>query len=196
MRAIVNVFARMPRRGQVKTRLAVDIGSGRALAAYRQMLAHAMAVARAADAKRIVWVDGGGWHPAFRSVDTRPQPRGDLGHRMFSVLAWCLHRSDRAVIIGSDCPKLSPHHLDAALSLLDHHDVVVGPALDGGYYLIGARRRLPWLFRGIEWGGPAVLQQTRSLLRRHRVTHTMLEPLADVDTVHDLAKPGSQLVRV
>lgn len=184
---IVNVFARAPIRGRVKSRLAVDVGEVTAVRAYRNMLRHALHTAASLPGVTMqVWTAGGRWHPAFAHQASRAQPPGDLGAKMSFAMRWSLARSPAAVIIGSDCPSLAPHHLQSALDLLCDHDVVLGPATDGGYYLIGARRHCPALFRHMNWGSEQVLDRTIRQLRRSNLSWQLLEPLRDVDRAADL----------
>ena len=89
-------------------------------------------------------------------------------------------------------PRLTPAHLDEAFDALDHHDVVLGPATDGGYYLIGLTTDAPSLFQNISWGGPEVLTQTMQACDRIGLRYTLLEPLGDIDTPADLATWGRE----
>ncbi|MEM9300826.1 MAG: TIGR04282 family arsenosugar biosynthesis glycosyltransferase [Pseudomonadota bacterium] len=194
--SIISVFARMPRRGHVKTRLAAGIGDVRALRFHRAATRRTWAtVAARPDARGVLWVDGGLWHPLFASIppaQRRRQAPGDLGSRMREALGWGLGRSDRSLVIGTDCPLLRPSHLAAASKALATRDVVIGPAEDGGYYLLGLRRPAPALFRGVAWGTAEVLAQTLRRAGRAGLTVTLLDPLPDVDRAADLrALPAS-----
>jgi glycosyltransferase A (GT-A) superfamily protein (DUF2064 family) len=95
--------------------------------------------------------------------------------------------SRRIVLIGTDCPDLGSSHVRDALAGLDEVEVVLGPARDGGYYLLATRRALPMLFDGIEWGAADVLDRTLRRARRANLSVRLLEPLADVDRPEDLA---------
>jgi hypothetical protein len=123
--------------------------------------------------------------PALR---WRRQPGGDLGQRMHAALRDALRRSERAVLIGSDCPALTPALLARCARALDDHDVVLLPAQDGGYVLIGLRRSCWPLFAGMPWSQPALFAQT---LRRARMRglRCWVGPLLwDVDRPADLAR--------
>ena len=186
----INVFARFPRRGAVKTRLAASVGEHRALALHRAMARHAIAVAgRVSDARRVVWTAGPRSSSLFAGVpvrELRRQPPGDLGLRMRHALDAHLREGRPGIVIGTDCPALDPTRLEAALAALTAHDVVLGPATDGGYYLIGLSRRAPGLFRGVAWGSHGVLASTLVRVRQAGLSLAMLEPLTDIDEAADL----------
>jgi rSAM/selenodomain-associated transferase 1 len=194
--AAILVFVRAPEAGRVKTRLAASIGAEAALRVYRRLAEHtlreALAVAGAevrvhftpADAEAGVhaWLGEG---PALL-----PQADGDLGKRMRDAFARAFadgHR--RVVIIGSDLPEMRADLLRRAIVLLDGHDAVVGPARDGGYYLLGLTQLVEGIFAGIAWSTPGVLAATLERLQAAGITPALLEPLADVDEVGDLP-PG------
>ncbi|HEX6371662.1 MAG TPA: TIGR04282 family arsenosugar biosynthesis glycosyltransferase [Longimicrobium sp.] len=197
-RRAVLVFVRAPQPGRVKTRLAAAIGDGAALRIYRRLAEHTLAEARAlaadgvalrvhyapADAGDAVraWLGGG---PLYL-----PQADGDLGARMKDAFARAFAGgADRVVIVGSDLPEVSASRLRRAFELLDAHPAVIGPARDGGYYLLGLRRMAGGIFDGMEWSTPEVLERTLERFRAAGVEPAMLEVLADVDTVDDLP-PG------
>lgn len=192
------VFVRAPEAGRVKTRLAAAIGDGAALRVYRRLAEHTMEVARALAAEGVevrvhhapagagaavrAWLGGG---PVYL-----PQAEGDLGMRMRDAFARAFaDGADRVVIVGSDLPGLSAPLLRHAFGLLDGCAAVVGPARDGGYYLLGLREMIGGLFAGMEWSTPAVLAATLHRLRAAGADPAMLPALADVDTVQDLP-PG------
>lgn len=118
--------------------------------------------------------------------------RGDgLGQRMHRALARSLVRSPYAVLVGSDCPGLESSDLENALhALSDGADAVLGPALDGGYWLIGLRHPEASLFRGVDWGTGRVLGQTRVRLRRRGWRWLELAPRSDLDLPRDLHRSG------
>jgi glycosyltransferase A (GT-A) superfamily protein (DUF2064 family) len=106
---------------------------------------------------------------------------------MSHALAWSLQRAERAIVVGTDCPGLSSELLSAAIAALVEAEVVIGPALDGGYYLIGVRRSAAAAFRHIDWGTASVLRQTLRQLRRSGLSRQLLDPLRDVDSANDLS---------
>ena len=179
------VFARAPRLGLVKRRLARDIGAVAATAFYRGMLTGVMR-RLAGDGRWRCWLavtpDGdagapGLWPAGCARVQQGP---GDLGARMARSMG--VLPPGPAVIVGSDIPGIQPRHVAAAFRALGRHDAVFGPAADGGYWLVGLRRRprLPDIFQGVRWSGPDALADTLANLDRG-ASAALLEVLADVD---------------
>jgi uncharacterized protein len=181
----VVLFARAPQLGSGKRRLARDIGAVAALRFERLMLARmlrrlardrrwrlrlAVTPDRARHRKRL-------WP---RDVSIIAQGGGDLGQRMYCALAAC--PPGPAVLIGTDIPALAPDHIADAFRLLGNHDLVFGPAADGGFWLVGARRspRLPPLFGEVRWSNPNALADVLANLSR-RVSVGFAARLADVD---------------
>jgi rSAM/selenodomain-associated transferase 1 len=139
-----------------------------------------------------LWTTPAGPHAWFTALASRfpfalaTQPGGDLGLRM---LAPCEAADGPTIVIGTDCPALTPAHLrEAAGVLRDGSDVVVIPAEDGGYVLIGLRRPQPGLFAPMTWGTDTVMAETRSRLARDGLTWRELPTLWDVDRPEDLAR--------
>ena len=123
----------------------------------------------------------------------RPQPEGSLGARLCSVMRSAFQRdAERCVVVGSDCPGMTADHLREALSLLARKGLVLGPASDGGYWLIGlsagdAAKSLPRIFEDIEWGSERVLHQTIERASALGLEPAFLDTLADIDRPEDLA---------
>jgi rSAM/selenodomain-associated transferase 1 len=186
------VFTRAPRQGRVKTRIANALGDARALAIHRELTERTMAAARGlADARVVVShtpADAGDEVRAWLGDDLRyePQRGGDLGERMAAAIeARLAAGSARVLVVGSDAPDLTTAILDEAFSSLDAHDVVIGPAADGGYYLIGMKALHPTLFRLIPWSSAETLARTLAATRAAGLRVHLLEILRDVDTVED-----------
>lgn len=187
----VVVFARAPRAGEVKTRLAARVGDEAALRLYRIMGRRVVDELR--DGPWRVRVD---YTPADAGdeivrwlgdhLDLRPQEGRDLGERMARSLEAALARSDRACVVGTDAPGLRRSHVARAFDALDRHDVVLGPARDGGYYLLALRRPHPSLFTDVPWSTPEVLRVTRERARALALDVLELAPLVDVDTATDV----------
>lgn len=194
LRAVL-VFVRAPEPGRVKTRLAAAMGPQAALRIYRRLAEHTLREAAAlagegvqvrvhhtpADAGDAVraWLGAG---PVYL-----PQADGDLGMRMEDAFARAFAAGmERVVIVGSDLPDVSATLLRRAFDLLDAHPAVIGPARDGGYYLLGLRRMVGGIFDGITWSTPDVLSSTLDRFRAAGMEPVMLEELADVDEVGDL----------
>jgi rSAM/selenodomain-associated transferase 1 len=184
------VFVRAPRPGAVKTRLAAELGGEPAAFAYRRLvekLLHQLGSLSGvelhftpshAEAEIESWM-----RPAWRA---RPQTGDDLGSRMhLAFLNAFAEGANRVVLIGSDCPDVGSDDIVAAWDKLSDADVVLGPAKDGGYWLIGLRQPQPELFTGIPWSTNAVLGQTIVRAGLAGLQTCLLRPLADVDTLED-----------
>lgn len=187
------LYTRFPLPGTTKTRLAPALGPHGAAGLHRrlteQTLHQADAFCLRHGATLEIHFDGGDeesmrqWLGAYTF---RPQAHGSLGCRM----AQSFHQAFRAgatqaVIIGTDCPGLTVGIMAQAFASLRARDLVLGPAVDGGYYLIGLTEPRPSLFADIDWGTPSVLKQT--LAKAHSLTISQLAPLHDIDTPQDLA---------
>ena len=191
----VLVFAREPIAGRVKTRLAARLGAGRAAVVYGRLLECALRAAAGVEADaRELWLDQSpsGDAPvalaARHGLRLRVQAPGDLGVRMADAFDHALRTSAAVVLIGSDCPEFDAAYLEAAFAALKGHDAVIGPAADGGYVLLGLRRQHIDLFRGIDWGGPHVLDATRQRLHAVGWTWHELPVRHDVDDADDLRR--------
>jgi rSAM/selenodomain-associated transferase 2/rSAM/selenodomain-associated transferase 1 len=189
------LFARYPVPGQVKTRLIPALAPEGAAALHRRLVLRALRSAReacrAVPADLEVHFDGGTEQAMSHWLgdDARfvPQRAGDLGDRMAGAFEESFRTGSTAtVIIGSDCPSLTPDVIIEAFARLTEAPVVLGPARDGGYYLIGLSRPMPELFRGIPWGTDRVLADSLAVLRRLGCKAALLNPLADVDRPEDL----------
>ena len=194
MRGTVIVFAKAPRAGAVKTRLAAGIGAGRAAALFRVMTERVVSEAAKGPWRTIVAVDTAlalsGWDNIFlENASRRLQGSGDLGARM--ARAFHAAPPGPVIIIGADAPALRARHLRNAFKALAGADAVFGPAEDGGYWLIGlARRRAaPDLFQNVRWSSPHALADTMKTLPRAFKT-AMLATLSDIDEAADLVHLG------
>ncbi len=179
------IFARAPRLGTVKRRLARGIGALAALRFYRTQLARLLRAMRHERRWRTELVTTPD-HAFLRAPFTqRPQGRGDLGQRMQRALG----RHRRAVLVGADIPGLRPRDIASAFRALGRAEAVFGPAEDGGYWLVGfGPRRPPRPFAGVRWSTRHALADTLLNCRQHRVA--LLRRLRDVDTVEDLEALG------
>ncbi len=186
-----------PRPGAVKTRLIPALGERRAAELHRALVRHTIAEVTRFAARHDVAVEariaGAPDEAASRAwlggeMAISAQGDGDLGQRMDRAAQAALaDGAANVVVIGGDCPQLTAEHLAAAFATLGHADVVLGPATDGGYYLIGLRAPQPTLFQGISWGGAEVLVQTLAAARSISVKVEQLATLRDVDVPDDLA---------
>lgn len=177
------VFARAPRSGQVKTRLARDIGDAAALSFYEQCLASVLDTSRRGPWRLEVHVAGSDdvTHPLFDGLSVAVQSGGDIGHRMCTALA--AQGAEDRVLIGSDIPDIRVRHIASAFAALAHHDLVFGPASDGGFWLVGCRAGLVLpadFMQAVRWSSPHALADTLAPLSSSlRIAH--VDTLTDVD---------------
>jgi len=187
----LGIFARVPSAGSVKTRLFPALSPEGASELYRAFLGDLFERLQPVKAAHTVFYGG---EPAddVRSLMPKswalvPQTAGDLGARITAAFEHLLGRPGaRGVLIGSDSPDLPLAHVRRAFQKLKHRDVVIGPTVDGGYYLIGLRAPAPRLFEGIAWGGPTVLAQTIDATEHAGLTLSLLQPWYDVDDAQSL----------
>jgi len=181
----IAILAKAPIPGFAKTRLIPDIGAHAAAVLQERLTARAVATAREADLGRVtLWCAPDPTHRSFRDLGVvKRQPDGDLGARMLAAF------SERpTLVVGTDCPALTSAHLRAAAAALATHDVVLIPAEDGGYVLIGAKCSHPGLFEAMTWSVPGVLAETRARIAALGLSSAELAALWDVDTEDDLAR--------
>lgn len=176
----VAIFARFPTPGQAKTRLIPAIGAVRAAAVHKCLVEATLATVRASGLAFALHYTGES-AAAFKAwlgdVPLAPQGSGDLGQRLASVAAPCL-------LIGADCPDLTPAHLQNAAQKVSAGAACIGPAEDGGYWLLGLPTPRADLFKDIEWGSSSVFAATHA-----RLPDAVLMPkLADLDRPEDLAR--------
>ncbi len=189
------IFTRYPMPGTTKTRLIPALGAEGAAALQRELTDYTLQQALSLDlavSLVITMYFQGGTEEDMRQwlgdqLNYVPQRQGDLGQRMLLAVAEAFNQSaQRVIIIGSDCPGLNTKILEQGFDALQTHDVVLGPALDGGYYLLGMRSFMPSLFAGIAWGSSQVYAQTRALIDQAGSSCALLPPLADLDRPEDL----------
>lgn len=189
------LFTRFPEPGRTKTRLEPSLGPEGAAELHRLLVEHALATAAAAvkGLDIVLEIHHTGGESAMRGwlgsdLVYRPQAAGDLGVRMLASLEKV---SSPAVLMGTDCPDLSADTIGEAFNVLERKEVVLGPAADGGYYLIGMQQPHGEVFREIPWGTDRVLALTRDRLLDANITWNELETLNDVDRPKDLERlPG------
>jgi rSAM/selenodomain-associated transferase 1 len=181
------IFLKAPRPGAVKTRLAQTMGNAAALAAYEQLVEHLLG--RLAGLKPVTLQfapDDAGteisrWQKPGWAL--HPQGSGDLGLRLTRAFdAAFSSGARRVVVIGSDCPEVTPEDVCEAWEQLSEHDVVLGPARDGGYWLVALCAARPELFAGIPWSTETVLARTLDRARSLGLRARLLRELSDVDT--------------
>lgn len=187
------IFVKFPERGRVKTRLAVELGDERTLSLYRSFAADTIALSHRAGYPSVIF-----FHPPeaeSHMVDwlggelVYKRQRGrDLGKRMYGALQKACSTHDRVVLIGSDCPDLPPDILHEAFAALRTKDAVIGPASDGGYYLIGfaSDRLFQAPFLHVPWGSNLVYDITLGILKENGLRVHVLSQWRDIDVLDDL----------
>lgn len=178
----------------MKTRLAATVGDVRALEVYLKLLAITRKVALEVDCHRRLYYsdrveEEDAWSGA--QFDKYAQQGNDLGERMHGAfIASFAKGASKVIIVGSDCPELSAGIVEDAFAALDGHDVVVGPAQDGGYYLLGMKTAHISLFENMKWSTSTVLEDTLARVSKLELNVKMLPQLSDLDTEQDLRNSG------
>ncbi|GAB4402243.1 MAG: TIGR04282 family arsenosugar biosynthesis glycosyltransferase [Microscillaceae bacterium] len=182
------IFVKNPVLGKVKTRLAKSIGEAKALWVYEALLQHTHQLTDSLPVdKAVFYADFVPETDLWDGYAKYLQSEGDLGHRMQAAFAQSFGRGyQKIVIIGSDCYELTSSHLEAAFSTLNQYPVVIGPAHDGGYYLLGMTKPRPFLFENKPWSTNQVLPLTRADLQQHQTPWAELPTLRDIDEAQDL----------
>lgn len=190
------IFCRYPIPGKTKTRLIQTLGPFRAADLHRKLTEDTFEMAKIFASEYPVDVElffeGGSKAQIRRWLGLLPevsyQKPGDLGQRMHCAFQEAFQKGcKKAVLIGTDVPEASGEYLRQAFEALDNCDMVLGPAYDGGYWLIGLTAPFE-VFENIQWGSDTVLEATVSLAERIGLSSTLLDPLNDIDTVNDLIK--------
>ncbi len=199
------LFAKYWAPGQVKTRLATCVGDEIASALYREfVIALVRRLQYCGDRRTVVYAPEAA-APQFRTLvgsalgGDAAQTTGDLGTRLQRDVQHALQSGSTAIVIlGSDSPTVPVAYVEQAFSALRDHDVVLGPSEDGGYYLIGLRQTLPFLFQGIDWSSSHVWQQTLDRVRSLGTACRFwrLPIWYDVDTAEDLARLMRELAEI
>ena len=192
------VFVRNPELGKVKTRLAKTIGDEDALKIYTNLLQHTESVLHKVSSDKVVYYSEEIQHNDLWE-DARYQKKlqkgVDLGARMQSAFETAFKDSyEKVVIVGSDLFDLKHTHIKNAFSALENHEVVLGPSLDGGYYLLGMKKVHSAVFKNKQWGTDSVLESTLKNLNQQNVK--LLEALNDIDTFEDLKAQPELLKKI
>ena len=190
MKDCLIIFYKVPELSPVKTRLASVIGQSIAEKVYLHLVDYTQNQVQRLDCKlhvyyfpEVVPIDS--W--SAYNVNKMQQSNGDLGNKMHTSFCDCFTLGfDKVIIIGTDCPEIKASHINEAFAALNHTDAVIGPAADGGYYLIGLKSPQLNLFTDIEWSSATVTQKTIEKLNDLSLSYTLLETLHDVDVVEDL----------
>ncbi|WP_044237051.1 TIGR04282 family arsenosugar biosynthesis glycosyltransferase [Flexithrix dorotheae] len=190
--SLLMIFVKNPEKGKVKTRLAATIGEDNAFKVYEDLLQFTHHVVNKVLVKKQVhyskFIDENDlWET--QNFEKVLQSAGELGKRMQGAFAHAFKSGyKKIVIIGSDCPELTPKILKHAFMALEKSDTVIGPASDGGYYLLGMNAYFPFLFENKKWSTSSVFKDTIQDIRAHQLTYKILPTLSDIDREEDLVK--------
>lgn len=192
-------FAKWPQKGQVKTRLAAELGERKALEAHLVLTDTVLKNLMDSGYPLTFWwdreltetpIEAEGILLRLRKggIPQRVQQGADLGERMANALDEAIAHAGAGMIVGSDCPAVTPDYVRRAAQALETADVVIGPSNDGGFVLIGAKRSVPGMLEGPAWGSEQALAQTQTALHEKGLQVECLEPLWDVDEPEDWAR--------
>lgn len=191
---ILQIFAKAPVLGKVKTRLAVDVGEQRACELYTRLLINTVKACCCEQWKVELWCAPNTQHLVFKAlaeqydVTLKTQQGEGLGGRMLHALSDGKKRADKVVLIGADSPVISAAYIEQAFESLMANDVVFGPVEDGGYILVGAGKVAPAMFSDVEWSVDNTLNQNISSIERCGLSCSILPKLWDVDVLEDLQR--------
>lgn len=187
------IFLKYPEPGKVKTRLAKDLGEARAAKVYSKMVETILRNVKSDTYSIAIYYDPPDQEEKIKNwigkTGSRfhPQDQTALGNRISSAFENEFRAgSGKVVIIGSDCIGVNNETINTVFGLLDDNDVVIGPAEDGGYYLLGLNRHHPYIFENINWSTIHVLDQTLRKVRNNGLKSKLLNTLSDIDTIDDL----------
>lgn len=190
------VFIKNPEIGKVKTRLAKTMGDEKALAIYKALMEHTRKIAEALPVNRRLFYsqfinESDTWSRDKFQKDL--QIEADLGIKMATAFHTVFKENEKVVIIGSDCASLTPEIVQTAFDRLDEFPFVIGPAMDGGYYLLGMNQFTPAVFGDIEWSTETVCSTTIERINNLNKTYFLLPELSDIDYEEDWVKYGWEL---
>lgn len=189
------IFVKNPIAGTVKTRIARTVGNDRAVQVYQHLLRHTQDTVAQLPQHRVVYYGDfvnpdDGWN----NYDKHLQTGNDLGQRMLNAFRERFDAgANRAVVIGSDCLTITPDHIRRAFDALDEADIVIGPATDGGYYLLGMKEPHDFLFTDMPWSQPELRQLTELAILQHNLTFERLDELTDIDEWDDYERALSNV---
>lgn len=190
---LYGIMMKYPEPGRVKTRLAKDIGQDKAAFICRQMTERVIrrTIPIAGEYGRFIFYDPPErvqdfklWFPNEKLIT---QKGSDVGARMGNAIRYMLeNRAEKTVITGTDIPDINRIIIAQAFEILSHKDIVIGPAHDGGYYLIGMKTPIPELFQGITWSAGNVFSETVNIIKLLNKSYGTVPVLSDIDTIEDL----------
>lgn len=190
--SLVIIF-RTPEYGKVKKRLASETGDERAFSIYKKMLLTTIEKVLPLDNVDIYGFYDGKFPEdialSYKKIILIPQKGKDLGEKLYNAASYLYEKGYRKIIlIGSDSPDLPLEYISEAFLRLNSFDVIIGPSEDGGYYLIGMKKPLSFLFQNIPWGSPRVLEGTISILKKHNIPFSLLPEWYDIDNLETLKR--------
>lgn len=198
---VLIIFMKYPEPGLVKTRLAKDIGKQKASLLYRLFVEAVLKGTQDRRFARIIFY----WPPEKKiqirnwigsDLEIYPQKGVDLGERLSHAFKFAFEkRAKRVIAIGTDCPTLESRVIVEAFRRLKDSSCVLGPALDGGYYLVGLSSFYPELFKGIPWGQNTVLEKTKDKIKNSGLKFSILKPYPDIDSLADLNLVKDKLLK-
>ncbi|RYM32123.1 glycosyltransferase [Brumimicrobium glaciale] len=188
------IMTKNPELGKCKTRLAKTLGDKKALEIYIKLIDYTAKIAKEVEADKFIYstdvlTDSKRWEcpNTFFSI----QSKGDLGERMNNAVQNVLNQGyEKIIILGSDCAEINSSDINSAFDQLNNHDYILGPALDGGYYLIGMKEVSPTLFHDMIWSTEHVLSDSISRIKAKNSSYFLLEEKSDIDFEEDLKREG------
>ena len=189
------IFVKNPIPGTVKTRIAKTVGAEKATQVYRHLVQYTQQMTRYCSWEKVVYyADFINPNDGWSGYQKAQQVGADLGQRMERAFReQFTAKAKRVVLIGSDCLAVTNAHLARAFAALDTTDVVIGPATDGGYYLLGMKQVHHELFTDMPWSQPGLLAETTRVLDHNQLTYSLLDTLDDIDEWADYAKATGQV---
>lgn len=190
------IFIKNPEKGKVKTRIAKTAGDEKAYQVYLELSKHTRNIAKKLNADRLLFYSqfinhSDDWEDdAFQKY---LQVDGNLGTRMAVAFKKAFEQHQKVVIIGSDCASLNSSIVEEAFAALDSHEFVVGPAKDGGYYLLGMRSFQPSVFENIQWSTEQVFAHTLRNIKDLEASYALMPVLSDIDYWEDWLEYGWEL---
>lgn len=189
MKKGIIIFQKNAELGKVKTRLAASVGDYEALEIYKILITYTHEQIRPVFAEKLVYFSDYA-EPYFKNNDSQVQlfiqSNGNLGDKMSNAFQTQFEKGfHKLLIVGTDCPEITSKIIENAFVELEKVEVVLGPAKDGGYYLLGMNRFIPGLFKDIKWSSDQVLKSTQLFLESNEIKHSFLPVLSDVDNLED-----------
>lgn len=189
MRKLLMVFTKNPEKGKVKTRLAKTIGDDAALEVYIRLLNHTKKFVGESNSDKAVFysqeITGNDDWSAMGCQQVLQHP-GDLGDRMKAAFDYAFAKEyQQVIIVGSDCPEVNSEIISEAFDALTHNDIVIGPAEDGGYYLLGMNQMHACFFENKSWSQEALFTETMHDVVKHKLKTQILKTCNDIDTIDD-----------